>query len=250
MPPPSRARCRTGWTRGGGCGLRGDGIGAPPGASARVGGEVVGDDVGVPAAEAEVGGDLELAAGHVLGHRLLVVGHGHPAAGHRHAAVGDGDPVGVELDPGAAEVARHPAPVRVAPVPRALGQLAVGDRSGATVGVVRGGRALHLDPHDLGGALGVAGHLHRERPAHVRDGHQEVVGRRRRAGLAVGQDDDGVVGGRAAVHDQPVEASRPPQPAGTAGAWAGRPRRRSSARPASWPCSGRASPPPWPCRRR
>ena len=66
---------------------------------------------------------------------------------------------GSKRDAGGAELAGDAPPVRVAPVPRALHQLALGDLPRAGARLVVGERAGDAHLHDLGVALGVADHL-------------------------------------------------------------------------------------------
>ena len=72
-------------------------------------GETYGSKHGYPA-------KADVAASEVGPDRALVVDCGHPLATRRHPAVGDADPLRVEGDPGAAELAHHPTPVRVTAV--------------------------------------------------------------------------------------------------------------------------------------
>ncbi len=129
----------------------------------------------------------------------VVVDADAASACHRDAAVGDRHEVAARRRCRRSRLAGEPAPVGVLAVPRALDQLALGDlaRRRGRLGV--GGRTGDLEPHDLGGALGVAGHL---RPRASRTPRRWPRRARRRStgpGGAAGEEDDGVVGRRAAV---------------------------------------------------
>src|SRR6478609_8170717 len=110
-------------------------------------GEVVGENREGAVAEAEVAHDVEVALGHVVGDGLLVVVDGDATRSHRHAPVGHGDQLLVHLD--------------------------AGDLAGAGLGVRVARGTGHGELHDLGGSLGVAGHLAGEVGAHLADRHGE-----------------------------------------------------------------------------
>ena len=193
-------------------------------------GEVVGEDVRVPVAEAEVGGDLEVAPGHVLGHRLGVVGRRStpPRPPSRRRRRRDSRS-GSKSMPALPRSLADPAPVRVARRTTStciswLSATARAPRSASS----SDGRALTSTRTTLVAPSASPAICIGQRPAarpRPRAARSSGVGRR--AGLAAGQDDDGVVGGRAAVDDQPVEASRRTAACRTPlQRRAGRPRRR------------------------
>ena len=126
----------------------------------------------------------------------------------------------VERGGGGADGGQDPAPVRVAAEHGALEQVAARDRAADLDGVGLRGGADHLDRDVVLGPLGVAHELLGEVVAD--GGHRggERLRRRRGAGRPAGQQDDGVVGGHAAVGVEPVEGDA---------AWPRAARRRRSA---------------------
>src|SRR5690606_37962105 len=122
-------------------------------------GEVAGPHRGAAAADAEIHGDVDLLALHVLRHRRLVAARHHLAVlGHAHAADGDGKAVAVGALAGLAHRHDDAAPVGVLAGNGGLHQRRVGDgKPDAAGGVARGG-AAHPDGDELAGALAVAHH--------------------------------------------------------------------------------------------
>ena len=132
----------------------------------------------------------------------LTVAEAFDAAEHQtHAA-------GIHLGPAAAHGSHDAAPVGVLAVDGGLDQLGVAHGAGDAAGVLIGGGAAHGDVHDLAGALAVL-------DQHVGDLAQDVgkalfqqggvLTFGTDAGSAVGQAEDGIVGGGIAVHADAVE---------------------------------------------
>src|SRR5580704_16821155 len=92
-------------------------------------GEVAGPHRRLARAEADVDGDVDLAALHMLGDRpLVVIGHRPAIGGDLNAADGDTKPVAIGLFAGPADRHDDAAPIRVARGERGLDQRRVADR--------------------------------------------------------------------------------------------------------------------------
>ena len=137
----------------------------------------------------------------------------HPAGTHLDTAVGHRHQVGVERDTGGSELADDATPVGIAPVERALHQLALGDPAGRPGGVV--GRRRPDDAHGrhLGGPFGVFGHLGGQAGARLGEGVAELGTRRCRTPPA-GEDHHGVVGRGRPIDGEVVERVRHGDPQG------------------------------------
>src|SRR4051794_34329741 len=166
------------------------------------GGQVVGPDGGGGLAGGEVDGDRHLAAGEV--DQVAVLADAAVAA-DPNAVDGHGQLLRFELRVGGADGRQHAAPVRVVAVHGSLEQVAAGDGLGDLDGVVLGRGMDDFDGDVLGGAFGVAYELPGEAGAHGGHGGLELGRVRRDFGGAGGQQQDGVVGGHAAVGVDAVE---------------------------------------------
>ena len=119
--------------------------------------EVAGPNPGLAAAEADIDGDLDLAALHMGDHRRLVVA-GDDAAVARHPGAADGDAQLVAVGRLAGLADRHDdaAPIGVLAGDRGLHQRRIGDGHGDAVGRPGADRAGDVDLDQFLRALAVA----------------------------------------------------------------------------------------------